>query len=177
MIRSSWYLAHEQDHTPRRWRPAVAAPVATSFATRSTALDPLPDPDPDITDQLAAGGRLAPKPHDSGAPAGNAARALEKRGAALAQGTRPHGGVAAGDRGWCIGFVGRAGRDLPDHPPSALLEPPQVERARQTAQTLHPEVRTKLRALAEAPTRQECERRSMRTHQLTVSSEGGDAAN
>ena len=42
---------------------------------------------------------------------------------------------------------------------------------------LHPEVRTKLRALAEAPTRQECERRSMRTHQLTVSSEGGDAAN
>jgi len=26
----------------------VAAPVATSFATRSTALDPLPDPDPDI---------------------------------------------------------------------------------------------------------------------------------
>ena len=80
MVRSSWYLAHEQDHTPRRWRPAVAAPVATSFATRSTALDPLPDPDPDMNDQLAAGGRLAPKPHDSGAPAGNAARALAERG-------------------------------------------------------------------------------------------------
>src|SRR5207249_10887354 len=104
MVRSSWYLAHEQHHTPRRWRPAVAAPVATSFATRSTALDPLPDPDPDINDQLAAGGRLAPKPHDSGAPAGNAARALEERCAALARGTRPHGGVTAGDRDGALGL-------------------------------------------------------------------------
>src|SRR5213080_3887318 len=67
--------------------------------------------------------------------------------------------AAAGDWRWRAGVVGGTRRDLSRHAPSAVLEPPVLNVLDKLPKRFQPEVRKKLRALAEAPTRQECERR------------------
>src|SRR5207248_5181129 len=77
----------------------------------------------------------------------------------LAQGTRPHGGVAAGDRGGALGLWAALDEIFPTTRHQRCWKHRKLNRLDKLPKRPHPEVRTKLRALAEAPTRQECERR------------------